>query len=94
MSWKTIFKSLKSRDMQKRLLIVLGIIIVYRFLSHVPVPLAEPTQLKQVLSNVISQSDLGGFINILSGGALANLSIVLVGLSPVDRSQFRRSSRS
>ncbi len=82
MSWKTIFKSLKSRDMQKRLLIVFGLVIVYRFLSHVPVPLAEPTQLKQVLSNVISQSDLGGFINILSGGALANLSIVLVGLSP------------
>lgn len=82
MSWKTIFKSLKSRDMQKRLLIVLGLIIVYRFLAHVPVPLADPTQLKQVLNNVISQSDLGGFINILSGGALANVSIVLVGLSP------------
>ena len=82
MSWKTIFKSLKSRDMQKRLLIVLGIIVVYRFLSHVPVPLAEPAQLQQVLSNLIGQSDLGGFMNILSGGALANISIVLVGLSP------------
>lgn len=82
MSWKTIFKSLKSRDMQKRLLVVLGLLIVYRFLSHIPVPLADPTQLKQVLSNVLSQSDLGGFINILSGGALANVSIVLVGLSP------------
>jgi preprotein translocase subunit SecY len=82
MSWKTIFKSLKSRDMQKRLLIVLGLIVVYRFLAHVPVPLAEPAQLKDVLANVLSQSDLGGFINILSGGALANLSIVLVGLSP------------
>lgn len=82
MSWKTIFKSLKSRDMQKRLLIVLGLIVVYRFLAHIPVPLAEPTQLKEVLTNVLSQSDFGGFINILSGGALANLSIVLVGLSP------------
>lgn len=68
--------------MQKRLLIVLGLIIVYRFLAHIPVPLAEPAQLKEVLTNVLSQSDFGGFINILSGGALANLSIVLVGLSP------------
>jgi preprotein translocase subunit SecY len=82
MNWKNILKSLKSRDMQKRLLIVIGIIIVYRFLAHVPVPLAEPTQLKEVLNNLLSQSDFGGFINILSGGALANLSIVLVGLSP------------
>lgn len=82
MNWKTIFKSLKSRDMLKRLGIVLGIIVVYRFLAHIPVPLAEPTQLREVLTNVLTSSDFGGFINILTGGALANLSIVLVGLSP------------
>lgn len=82
MNWKNILKSLKSRDMQKRLLIVIGLIIVYRFLAHVPVPLAEPTQLKEVLNNLLTQTDIGGFLNILSGGALANLSIVLVGLSP------------
>lgn len=82
MNWKTIFKSLKSRDMVKRLLIVVGLVAVYRFLSHIPVPLAEPTQLKDVLTNVLSSTDLGGFLNILTGGALANLSIVLVGLSP------------
>jgi len=81
-NWKTIFKSLKSRDMLKRLLIVLGIFVVYRFLAHIPVPLAEPTQLHQVLTNVLNSSDFGGFLNILTGGALASLSIVLVGLSP------------
>jgi preprotein translocase subunit SecY len=82
MNWKTVFKSLKSKDMRKRLLIVLLLFIVYRFLSHVPVPLAEPTQLKDIINNVLNQSNLGGFINILSGGALSNISIVLVGLSP------------
>lgn len=82
MNWKTIFRSLKNRDMQKRLLIVLGIVVVYRLLAHVPVPLAEPTQLKEVISSVIGGSDFGGFLNLLSGGALAQFSIVLVGLSP------------
>ena len=82
MNWRTIFASLKSRDMQKRLLVVLGIIIVYRFLSQVPVPLAEPTELRQIIDNTLSSSDFGGFLNLLSGGALASLSIVLVGLSP------------
>jgi preprotein translocase subunit SecY len=82
MNWKNIIKSLKSRDMQKRLLIVLGLIVVYRFLSHIPVPLAEPTQLRAVIDNLVTSTDLGGFINLLSGGALASLSIVLVGLSP------------
>jgi preprotein translocase subunit SecY len=81
-NWKNIFKSLKSSDMRKRLLIVLGLIVVYRFLAHVPVPLAQPTELKQVLDNLLRSSDIGGFINLLSGGALSSLSIVLVGLSP------------
>lgn len=82
MNWKTIFRSLKNRDMQKRLSIVLGIIVVYRFLSHVPVPLAEPTQLREVINSVVSGTDFGGFLNLLSGGALASFSIVLVGLTP------------
>lgn len=68
--------------MQKRILIVLGLIAVFRLLAHVPVPLAEPTQLKEVINNVVSGTDFGGFLNLLSGGALAQFSIVLVGLSP------------
>lgn len=82
MNWKTIFKSFKNKDMQKRLLIVLGIIVAYRLLAHIPVPLAEPTQLKEVINGVIGGTDFGGFLNLLSGGALAQFSIVLVGLSP------------
>lgn len=68
--------------MQKRLLIVLGIIVVYRFLAHVPVPLTEPTKLKEAIDSVVNASQFGGFLNLLSGGALSQLSIVLVGLSP------------
>lgn len=82
MNWKIIFKSLKNRDMQKRLLVVLGLIIVYRLLAHVPVPLAEPTQLREVINSVVSGTDFGGFLNLLSGGALSSFSIVLVGLTP------------
>ncbi len=82
MNWKTIFQSFKNRDMQKRIIIVLGIIVAYRLLAHIPVPLAEPTQLKEVIDSVVKGSDFGGFLNLLSGGALASFSIVLVGMSP------------
>lgn len=82
MKWRTILSSLRSADMRKRLLIVLGMIVAYRFLAHVPVPLAQPTALKEVVNNVLNSSDFGGFLNLLSGGALASFSIVLVGLSP------------
>lgn len=82
MSWKTIWRSLKNKDMQRRLLIVVGLIVAYRLLAHIPVPLAEPTQLRAAVSAVLGQTDLGGFLNLLSGGALSSFSIVLVGLSP------------
>lgn len=82
MNWKTILLSLKSRDMQKRLLIILGIIIIYRFLSYVPIPIAEPTQLRTIIDNALQSTQFGGFLNLMTGGALASLSIVLVGLSP------------
>lgn len=82
MNWKTIFKSFKNKDMQKRIFVLLGIVVAYRFLAHIPVPLAEPTQLKEVINSVVSGTDFGGFMNLLSGGALASFSIVLVGLAP------------
>ena len=82
MSWKTIFRSLKNKDMQKRLLIVIGLIVVYRLLAHIPAPLAEPVKMQEAIGAVLGQSDLGGFLNLLSGGALTSFSLVLVGLSP------------
>jgi preprotein translocase subunit SecY len=68
--------------MQKRLGIVIGLLIVFRFMAHIPVPLAEPTKLKDIINTVVSSSDFGGFLNLMSGGALSQLSIVLVGMSP------------
>jgi preprotein translocase subunit SecY len=85
MNWRIILRSISSAEMRKKIFIVLGILIVFRFLAHVPIPLAEPTQLKQVLDNLFNQtnsSQLLSFMNILSGGALAQFSIMLVGLGP------------
>ena len=36
MNWRIIFRSLKNKDMQKRLLIVFGLIVAFRFMAHVP----------------------------------------------------------
>ena len=85
MSWKTIWSSLKSADMRKRLLAVIGMLFVFRILAHIPVPLADPQTLKQILESIFTSQDspqLFSFINVLSGGALANFSIMLVGLGP------------
>ena len=82
MHFKTIFKSLKNKDMLKRILIVLGIVVVYRFLAHVPVPLGDSATFKEAIDNLLSKSDFSSFLNLISGGGLTSLSIILVGLSP------------
>lgn len=82
MNFKTIIKSLKNKDMLKRLGIVFGVIAIYRFIAHIPVPLAQPTEMRTMISDAIGQTDLGGFLNLLSGGALTSFAIVMVGISP------------
>ena len=54
MHFKTIFKSFKNKDMLKRLLIVLGIIVVYRFMAHIPVPLGDSSTFKEVIETLLS----------------------------------------
>jgi len=83
-NWKIIGRSLSQPDMRKRILGVLAILLIYRVLAHIPVPLSDPETLKQVLTNLFNNNtpQLLSFINILSGGALANFSIMLAGLGP------------
>lgn len=71
--------------MRKRIFVVLGILLVFRFLAHIPVPLGDPETLRQVLTNLFAAEDtpqLLSVVNLLSGGALANFSIMLAGLGP------------
>lgn len=85
MNWKIIAKSLTHPEMRKRIMAVLVILLIFRVLAHIPVPLADPQTLKQVLENLFTSGDtpqLLSFINILSGGALANFSIMIAGLGP------------
>jgi preprotein translocase subunit SecY len=85
MNWKIIARSLTHKDMRGRILAVLGILLVFRILAHIPVPLGNPETLHQVLQNLFNSNNtpqLLSFINVLSGGALANFSIMIAGLGP------------
>jgi preprotein translocase subunit SecY len=85
MNWKIIAKSLTHKDMRGRILAVLGILLIFRILAHIPVPLSNPETLHQVLQNLFNSENtpqLLSFINVLSGGALANFSIMIAGMGP------------
>ena len=84
MNWKVIAASFKKKEMRNRIFAVLGILVVFRILAHIPVPLSDPETLKQVLENLFTNSSpqLLSFLNVMSGGALANFSIMIAGLGP------------
>ena len=68
--------------MLKRVLIILGIIVAYRLLAQIPVPMGDASTFKEAVSNLMQKSDFSSFLNLISGGGLASLSIIMVGLSP------------
>lgn len=82
LKFKTILRSLKNKDMLKRILAILGIFAVYRFLAHVPVPLGDASTFKEAIQSLLDKSDFGSFINLISGGGLTSFSILLVGIAP------------
>ena len=82
MHFKTIFRSLKNKDMLKRVMTILGILVAYRLLAQIPVPMGDASTFKEAVSNLMEKSDFSNFLNLISGGGLASFSIILVGLSP------------
>ena len=85
MNWKIIGKSFGHADMRKRIFAVLGILLVFRIMAHIPVPLGDAQTLHQVLQNLFNSGNTPqflNFINVLSGGAMANFSIMIAGLGP------------
>lgn len=70
-----------SPDLRKRIIFTMLMLFVYRLVSHIPVPGADP----QVLAGFLRSSQGGGALGIfaaLTGGALENFSIIMLGLSP------------
>ncbi len=58
-----------------------GCCLYFEFLAHIPIPLSDPQTLKQVLESLFTSTQttqLLSFIDVLSGGALANFSIMLL----------------
>lgn len=85
MNWKIIAKSLGHKDMRKRVYAVLGILLVFRIMSFIPVPLSNPQTLHQVLNNLFNSPNtpqLLSVFNAISGGALGYFSIMTAGLGP------------
>jgi len=68
----------KHVDLRKKVLAVLGLLVVYRALSAIPVPGIDISKLQQFFDS----NQLFGLLNMFSGGGLHNLSIVMLAVGP------------
>ncbi len=88
--WSLLWKRLRSPwtipDLRNKLLFTLGLLLVYRILAHITVPLTHQEQVNLVnLFGSTRSQNLGqllGLLDVFSGGSLQTFSIVALGLAP------------
>ncbi len=69
-------------DLRRKIVFTLLILVVYRAAAHVPVPGVNSAALQGFLESGESGSTIVQFLNLLSGGALANFSVMAMGVYP------------
>ncbi|MCY3832942.1 MAG: preprotein translocase subunit SecY [Chloroflexi bacterium] len=69
-------------DVRNKLLFTVFILIVYQFAAHVPVVGVDRNVLRQVFESGSSAGNLIQVMNLLSGGAVANFSVIANGVYP------------
>ncbi|MDQ5915921.1 MAG: preprotein translocase subunit SecY [Pseudomonadota bacterium] len=76
----TIGKTGKFGDLKRRLLFLLGALIVYRIGAHIPVPGIDAAALSDLFNS--QQGGILGMFNMFSGGALSRFTIFALGIMP------------
>jgi preprotein translocase subunit SecY len=70
----------KIEELRGRILITLGLLLVYRFGAQIVLPGIDTTQLAQLSSN--TDQGILGILNAFTGGAFANASVFALGIMP------------
>ncbi|WP_407560574.1 preprotein translocase subunit SecY [Streptomyces sp. 184] len=75
-------RAFKTPDLRKKLLFVLGIIVIYRLGAQVPVPGTDYQAVQQCMDEANANQGLFGLVNMFSGGALLQITIFALGIMP------------
>lgn len=80
--WNTFIDKIshvfRDKSIRKRILFVIGALVVFRLLTTIPIPGIDTAKLAALFAN----SQFLGLLNLFSGGGLSNLSIVMLGVGP------------
>ncbi len=84
-SWRYLWKS---KDIRKKLLISLALLAVYRLASNIPVPGIDRELVAQLTQTSGAAGGLINMLDMLSGGAVSNFSVLAMGVYPYITAQI------
>lgn len=76
--FEKLFQVFKLRDLRNKILFILAVFVIFRLMANIPIPGIDAENLR----NFFNQFQMFGLLNIFTGGALDNLSIIMLGLGP------------
>ena len=74
----TLRNLFKIPDLKRRLIFTLGMLVVVRLGSHLPLPGID----KEAMANLFAQGGILGFFDLFAGGALSRFSVFALGIMP------------
>src|SRR6266498_84872 len=84
-AWRFLWRS---QDIRKKLLITLGILMIFRIAANIPVPGADRDALEAFFQAQGGSGGFLGFLNLLSGGTISNFSLLSMGVYPYITAQI------
>lgn len=75
-------RAFKTPDLRKKLLFTLGIIVVYRVGTHIPIPGVDYRNVQTCIDAAQANQGIFGLVNMFSGGALLQITIFALGIMP------------
>ena len=70
----------KATELRQRILFTIGLLIIYRLGTFIPVPGIDGIALQQFMED--AQAGIGGILSMFTGGALSRMAIFTLGIMP------------
>jgi preprotein translocase subunit SecY len=84
-AWRYLWTA---KDIRRKLLITVGLMVIYRLAAHVPVPGVDRAIIAQMMAGGGAETTLISIMNMLSGGTVANFSVLAMGVYPYITAQI------
>jgi len=76
--WEKIQQIWKVNDLRNSILFVLGMLVIFRLVAHIPIPGINIIALRRFFES----NQILGLMNVFSGGTMENFSVVMLGVAP------------